>query len=174
MPVAHGVAVVLGQRAVADDEQLHILEQAAARPEAVALVAVDLVEGLADVHATALEFDVHHRQAVDQHGHIEAGGTRACRAHCWCLVLIDHLQSVVVDVGLVDQVDVLGVPSSRFKTWMWSSWMRAVFSRMPSLAPAMQRGEEPLPFSIGKADPLSLSNWRRKLASRSASEAMVR
>jgi hypothetical protein len=30
--VAHGVAVVLGQRAVADDEQLHVLEQARARP----------------------------------------------------------------------------------------------------------------------------------------------
>ena len=31
MSVAHGVAVVLGQRAVADDEKLHVLEQARAR-----------------------------------------------------------------------------------------------------------------------------------------------
>ena len=76
--VAHRVAVVLGQRAVADDEQLHILEQAGAGPETVALVAVDLVEGFADVHATALEFDVHHRQAVDQHRHVVAVG---CARH---------------------------------------------------------------------------------------------
>jgi hypothetical protein len=97
MPVAHGVAVVLGQRAVADDEQLHVLEQAGARPEAVALVAVDLVEGLADVHAPALQLDVHHRQAVDQHGHVVAVGappaaTRrrsywlmTCKALLWML-----------------------------------------------------------------------------------------
>src|SRR6218665_1523939 len=45
MPVAHGIAVILGQRAIADDEELRILEQARARPEAVALVAVDLIEG---------------------------------------------------------------------------------------------------------------------------------
>ena len=28
-------------------------------------------------------------------------------------------------------------PSSRLRTWTWSSWMRAVFSTMPSLAPAI-------------------------------------
>ena len=51
---AGGVGVVLGQRAVADDEELDVLEQARARPEAVALVAVDLVECLADVHPRRL------------------------------------------------------------------------------------------------------------------------
>ena len=61
-----GVGVVLGQRAVADHEELDVLEQARAGPEAVALVAVDLVERLADVDAAALELDVHQRQAVDQ------------------------------------------------------------------------------------------------------------
>ena len=28
-------------------------------------------------------------------------------------------------------------PSSRFRTWTWSSWIRAVFSTIPSLAPAI-------------------------------------
>ncbi|MFX7140093.1 hypothetical protein ABTH88_19405, partial [Acinetobacter baumannii] len=36
MPVTHCVAVILGQRTVADDEKLHVLEQARARPETVA------------------------------------------------------------------------------------------------------------------------------------------
>ena len=66
--------VVLRQRAVADDEQLDVLEQARAGPEAVALVTVDLVERLADVDAAALELDVHHRQPVDEHGHVVAVG----------------------------------------------------------------------------------------------------
>jgi len=37
----------------------------APRREGVTLVAVDLVEGLADGHAAALELDMHQRQAVD-------------------------------------------------------------------------------------------------------------
>ena len=54
-----GVGVVLGERAIGDDEQLYVVEQAAARPETVPLVPVYLVERLTDVHAAAFEFDVH-------------------------------------------------------------------------------------------------------------------
>ena len=70
--VAGGVGVVLRQRAVADHEQLDVLEQAGVGPEALALVAVDLVERLPDVDAAALELDVHQRQAVDQDRHVVA------------------------------------------------------------------------------------------------------
>ena len=93
-----GVGVVLGQRAVADHEQLHVLEQARAGPEAVALVAVDLVERLADVHAAALELDVHQRQAVDQDRHVVAVGVLGAALALADLVLVDDLQPVVVDV----------------------------------------------------------------------------
>ena len=55
------VGVVLRERAVGDDEQLHVFKQPRAGPKAVALVAVDLVERLADVDAATLELDVHHR-----------------------------------------------------------------------------------------------------------------
>ncbi len=72
VPVAGGVAVVLRQRAVADHEQLYVLEQPRVGPEAVALVAVDLVERLADVDTAALQLDVHHRQAVDEDRHVVA------------------------------------------------------------------------------------------------------
>ena len=48
---AGGVGVVLRERAVGDHEELDVLEQPGVGPEAVALVAVDLVERLADVDA---------------------------------------------------------------------------------------------------------------------------
>jgi hypothetical protein len=69
---AGGVRVVLRQGAVADDEELDVLEEAGPGPEAVALVALDLVERLPDVDPAPLELDVHHRQAVDQDCHVIA------------------------------------------------------------------------------------------------------
>ena len=102
------VGVVLGQRAVADDEELDVLEQPGAGPEAVPLVAVDLVERLADVDTTALELDVDHRQTVDQNGHVVAIGVLGAALARSDLVLVDHLQAVIVDVLLVEEADVLG------------------------------------------------------------------
>ena len=80
-------------RAVADHEELHVLEQARSGPEAVALVAVDLVERLADVHAAALQLDVHHRKPVDQHRHVVAIGALGAALARADLVLVDHLQA---------------------------------------------------------------------------------
>ena len=100
--IADGVAVILGQRAIADDKQLYILEQPGTGPKAVALVAVNLVERLAEIHAPALEFDMHHRQAVHEHRHIVPVGPRPLH-----LILVDDLKAVVVNVPLVDQLDVL-------------------------------------------------------------------
>jgi hypothetical protein len=106
--MAGGVGVVLGERAVADHEELDVVEQARAGPEAVALVPVDLVERLTDVHAAALELDVDHRQAVDEHRHVVAIRPSRTTVALGDLVLVDDLQPVVVDVGLVDERDVLG------------------------------------------------------------------
>ena len=102
MAITDRVAVILGQGAIADDKQLHILEQAGARPETVALVAIDLIEGLADIHPTALELHMHHWQTIDQYRHVVTVDPLALR-----LILIDDLQAVVVDVLLVDQVNIL-------------------------------------------------------------------
>ena len=88
--------------AVRDDKYLHILIQAAGGPKAVPLVALDLVERLPDGHAPALQLDMYHRQAVDQHGHIVAHIPVARSL----LVLVDDLQMVVVDVLFVQQIDV--------------------------------------------------------------------
>ena len=103
---AHGVGVVLGVGTVGDDEDLHVAEEsvAGARVEGVALVAVDLVEGLAQFFTAPLKFDVDQGQAVDEDGDVVAVGARA-RVDG---VLADHLHLVAVNVGLVDEADVLG------------------------------------------------------------------
>ncbi len=115
VPVASAVGVVLRQRAIADHKQLHILEQARARPEAVTLVTIDLVERLADVHATPLQLDVHHRQPVDEHGHVVPVGVLRTTIGSGTfaapdLVLVNDLQLIIVDVRLVNQRNVLRRP----------------------------------------------------------------
>ena len=72
--------------------------------EGVALVAVDLVEGLAQFFTAPLEFDVDQGQAVDEDGDVVAVGARA-RVDG---VLADHLHLVAVNVRLVNEADVLG------------------------------------------------------------------
>ena len=101
---AGGVGIVFRVGAVGDDENLDVFKQAARGPEAVALVALDLVERLADGHAAPLELDMYQRQTVDEDGHVVA---RVVVARS-LLVLVEHLQAVVVDVLFVQQVDVFG------------------------------------------------------------------
>ena len=84
------------------------MEQSAFGPKAVSLVAVDLVEGFADIHAAAFQLDVYEGQAVDQDGDVVAVGVGGTAFGFVDLVLVDHLQVVVVDVFLVQQADVFG------------------------------------------------------------------
>ena len=58
---------------------------------------------LPDIDATALELDVHHRQAVDEYGHVVAVGVRTTFRH----ILVDDLQGVAVGVGAIYDVDIL-------------------------------------------------------------------
>ena len=67
---AGAVGIVFGISAIGNDENLHVFKEATARPEGVPLVALDLVKGLADGDAPALEFHVHKGQTVDEDGHI--------------------------------------------------------------------------------------------------------
>lgn len=101
---AGGVGIILRVGAVGDDENLDVFKKPACCPEAVALVALDLVERLADGHAAAFELDMYQRQAVDEDGHVVA---RVVTARS-LLVLVEHLQTVVVDVFFIQQVDVFG------------------------------------------------------------------
>ena len=100
---ANRIAVVLRQRAIADHEQLHILKQTGTSPERFTLIAVNLIERLTQINTTALQFHMHHRQTVHQDRHVIPIGVGSLS-----LVLVDDLQTVVVDVVLVDQDNVLG------------------------------------------------------------------
>ena len=106
------IRIILRIRPVRNDENLHILIQPRARPEAVALVAVDLVERLANLHAAPLQLQMHERQAVDENRHIVAvrmSRRRLCLSAraAFHRILVDDLQTIVINVLLVDQLDVL-------------------------------------------------------------------
>ena len=104
-----GIGIVFRIRAVGDHENLHKFIQPAGCPEAVPLIAVDLVEGFPNGNAPALQFDMDQRQAVDQHRHIIAiivgsallGGNG---------ILVDDLQAVVVDAFFVNELDIFAFP----------------------------------------------------------------
>ena len=148
MLAAGGVGVVLGERAVGDDEQLNVVEQAAARPETVPLVPVDLVERLTDVHAPAFEFDVDQRQPVDEDRHVVPVGIPGAALTLADLVLVDDLESVVVDAPLVDQQHILGgvvVPAKQLHVVFVDTYR--LFGNAVVL-PGNAGGEEPVPFGI--------------------------
>lgn len=147
--VAGGIGVILGVGAVGDDEDLHIFKQAAACPEGIPLIAVDLVKGLADGHAAALELDMHKRQAVDQHGYI-ISVIVPCASRRGHLVLVDDLQAVIVDVLLVDQHDIAGCAVIAFEH------LHMIFLNLAGLFHNMLHGighslgKKAVPFTIGK------------------------
>ena len=102
MGKAGGVAVVFRLGAVGDDKDLHVLEEAGATPERLALVAVDLVEGLADGHAPPLQLHVDEWETIDEDGHIVTVVPRPALGG----VLVDDLQAVVVDILPVKDAEV--------------------------------------------------------------------
>ena len=97
------VGVIFRMGAVRYDEYLHILIEAARRPEAVTLIAVYLVECLFDLDASALQLDVDEREAIHEYGHVIA----VLEIAAVLRVLVDDLKEILVDVGLVDEHDVL-------------------------------------------------------------------
>ena len=147
--VASAVGVVLGICAVGDHKNLHILIQAAARPERIPLIAVDLVERLPDGHPAPLQFHMNQRKAVDQNRHIVAV-IMPCAVCLFYLILVDDLQAVVVDILLVDQRDIFGASIIPVQH------LHIVFLNLPGLFGNMLVGvgnyitEKLLPLRIGK------------------------
>ena len=73
--------------------------------EALLTIAVDLVECLTDSDTTALELDVHQREAIDEDRHIIAVRTAPRLLH-----LIDDLQAVATGTLPIEETDILHVP----------------------------------------------------------------
>lgn len=101
-----GIGIIFCIGTVGDHEDLHKLVKAACRPEAVPLIAVNLVEGFTDGNATALQFNMDHRQTVDEDRNIIAVivDSPLAGGHG---VLIDDLQNIVVDILFVNEGDIL-------------------------------------------------------------------
>ena len=112
MTCTRRIRIILRIRPVRNDENLHILIQSRTRPKTVALVAIDLIERLPNLHAAPLQLQMHERQAVDENRHIVAvrmSRRRLCLSVRTALyrILVDDLQTIVINVLLVDQLDVL-------------------------------------------------------------------
>ena len=104
-----GIGIILRICAVGDHENLHKLVKPAGCPEAIPLIAVDLIEGFPNGNAPALQLDMDQRQTVDQHRHIIAvivGSAFLGRDG----ILIDDLQAVVVYALLVNELDIFAFP----------------------------------------------------------------
>jgi hypothetical protein len=160
---ARGVAVVLGQRAVADHEDLDVVEQPGARPEAVTLVAVDLVERLADVDPATLQLDVDERQAIDEDSDVVAVAAGRPAVALGDLVLVEDLEVVVVDVGLVDQLDVLRRPvvAGEDLDGILLDAAGLVLGRVVGARDTVR--EEPPPLRIGEHEVVELLQLRAKV-----------
>ena len=98
---ACGVRIILCLSAVRDHKYLYEVEHGFSCPERIPQITVDLVESLLDAHPSALQFDMHQGQTIHEDGDIVAVLIRALH-----LILIDYLQAIVIDVGLIYQLDV--------------------------------------------------------------------
>lgn len=144
------VGIVFRVRAVGDDKNLHILKQPRAGIERIALVAVDLIERLADGNAAALQLDVDERKTVDEHGHVIA--VVVLRAVVFGdYVLIGDLQTVVVNVLFVNQRDIFRTSVIAPQNLHIVLLNFAGLFRNAVVGVGNALGKEPLPFAVGKA-----------------------
>ena len=65
-------------------------------------------------------------------------------------------------------------PSSRLSSWTWSSWIRTVFSTMPSRSPAIFSAKNRCHSLSVNVMRLSPSSWVRRFATKSASDVTGR
>ena len=91
------IAEILGLDGIGDHKDLQITEKS---PEGETAIAVDLIDRFIDLHAGALQLDLHQGQTVDQHRHIIA----VLIGHIILVVLIHgdlmgHLIDIPVQIG---------------------------------------------------------------------------
>ena len=99
-----GIGIIFRECAIGDDKNLHILIKSRTCPEAVSLIAIDLVESFLDRNPTALQLHMNQRETVHKNGHVISGIVISGPF----FILIDDLQTVVMDILFVNQIDVLG------------------------------------------------------------------
>lgn len=147
--VPGGVGIVLGVGAVGYHKDLDVLIEAAARPEGVPLIAVDLLKGLPEGDAPALELHMDQGQAVDQDGHVVAVVVAGPLVGAYG-VLMDDLEMVVVDLLFVDEGDVFSgavVPVEHLDKILLD--LAGLFQNV-LVRVGNDTGEELIPLAVGK------------------------
>ena len=102
MVEARRIGIILCIRAVGNDKDLNVFKQSARCPKAVTLIPFDLIEGLAELYAAALEFNMYKRKAVYENGNIVPCFVRTA----FFLILMNDLQFIVVNICFIDQADI--------------------------------------------------------------------
>ena len=157
-----GIGIILRIRAVGDHENLHKLVKPAGCPEAIPLIAVDLVEGFSNGNAPALQLDMDQRQAVDQHRHIIAI-VMNCPLLCGDGILIDDLQTVIMDALLVNKLNIFAFPV------IPAEHLHIVLLNQPGLfenagvCVCQHLVPETLPFAVRKAIVIQLFQLRSQI-----------
>ena len=112
---------------------------------------MDLVECLTDSDATALELDVHQREAIDEDRHIIAVRTAPPLLH-----LIDDLQAVATGTLPIEETDILHMPIVEAEV-MAVSHVHLTRLLREAIARAIQILEaEALPLGIRELHPIEL------------------
>ena len=157
-----GIGIILRICAVGDHEDLHEFIQPAGRPEAIPLIAVDLIEGFSNGNAPALQLDMDQRQAVDQHRHIIAI-VMSCPLLCGDGILVDDLQTVIMDALLVNKLNIFAFPV------IPAEHLHIVLLNQPGLFENAGVGvcqhlvPETLPFAVRKAIVVQLFQLRPQI-----------
>ena len=149
--VTRGVGVILGVRTIGDNEQLDILKQSAIRPKRIIAVSLDLIESLTYRHTSTLEFDMYHRQTINENRHVVP-----CAVFAFCgRVLMNDLQAVLEDMRLVNQFDVLKTGVVLFDVLqLGSTVVLQQFGFVGNRCAFVRelRTEETFPLIVGKLD----------------------
>ena len=104
------IGIILRICSIRNDKNLNILIQSTPCPKRLSLIAVNLVKCLTNSNTSSFQFNMHERQTINQNGHIIAIVV-LCAVLFADRILIDNLQSVIMDVCFINQCNILGFPT---------------------------------------------------------------
>ena len=157
-----GIGIVFRIRAVGDHEDLHEFIQSAGCPEAVSLIAIDLVKRFPNGNAPALQLDMDEWQAVDQYRHIIAI-VMSCPLLCGDGILVDDLQTVIMDALLVNKLNIFAfpvIPAEHLHTVLLN---QAGLFENAGVCVCQHLVPETLPFAVRKAIVVQLFQLRPQI-----------
>ena len=103
---ASTVGIIFCIRAIGNNEYLGILKQSTSSPERIPLIAIDLVEGFPNSNPTPFQFYMNQWESINKNRHIITI-IMLCALRCANNVLVDDLETVVMNVLLVNERNIL-------------------------------------------------------------------